>query len=159
MKWFSVAEQPKSFLDLPVAFATAQALWTNDREGNIKKISGLLQPFLKASLVLDNISNWKDLIDEACVDEWQEIAAESVSLVGVDFFDSPVPRCKAEAIFSVTLIKNLESKIFKRWQDENSYLYDALVFSWDIPKTGALEDLDLTSGTHLGAECFVVNGR
>ena len=84
----------KSVLDLPVEFIKVQTLWKKGRERNIKKILGLLQPFLRASLVLENVSNWKNLIDKACVDEWEEITAEYVSLVGVDFLIVLYPGAK-----------------------------------------------------------------
>ena len=74
MDWFSAADQPPSMKDLPTEFSKAQKLWKKDGEENLQKIIALLQPYLRASLVLDNISNWDQLFDAAQIDDSHEIS-------------------------------------------------------------------------------------
>lgn len=127
-------------------------------EQNLNEIIGLLQPFLRASLVLENVPNWNSLLDQTCANELQEIYSDKVTLVGVDFSESPIPNCKAEALFKVTLLKNPKGFDLEAWQDEHlSYLHDAVSFSWELPKTPATDGLDLTFGDNSGVECFIVD--
>jgi hypothetical protein len=61
MNWFEVTEQPLSLEDLPSEFAKAKVLWESNKSTNNKKIILLLEPYLKAALVLDNVTNWETL--------------------------------------------------------------------------------------------------
>lgn len=157
MNWFSVAEQPSDAKHLPSAFAQAHKLWKKDAEKNLGKIVNLLQPFLRANLVLENLANYQSLFDTASANEQHEIQSENVTLVGVDFSDGPIPKCKAETIFEVGLSKNPKRLDLDQWQDENSYLYDAVSFSWDVPRTAETEGMDFTFGDNSGVEAFIID--
>jgi hypothetical protein len=156
MNWFEVTEQPLSLEDLPSEFAKAKVLWESNKSTNNKKIILLLEPYLKAALVLDNVTNWETLFGSNLDDPSPVIEAEKIKLVGIDFSAEPIPMCQAEASFKVQLIKNPATFDLEEWQFENAPLSAAVSFRWDVKRNSDTEDLDFTFGDHQGVDCALI---
>ena len=155
MEWFDSADQPDDIKQLPKEFQQAKALYKKNPEGNIEEIIKLLSPFVRARFIPSNISNWEELFKYP-ENEEVEVDATSVKVVGIQFEDSPIPSCKAEAYFDIKVTDQFSKTDLSEWQDQNDPFTDALVFYWDFPNNGDLEDLDFTFDGHQGAECIVV---
>ena len=156
MDWFDVAEQPDGFEDLPKEFETAYQLWQEDPEKNYDKMVELLQPYLIAYFLPGNINDWEELFVDPDGEGSPEFTPISARIVGLDFVESPIPMCKAEALFRVPVTEAFaQCDDFSEWQDEHDYFYGGVSFGWEIPRTEATEDLDLTYGDHSGCECMV----
>ena len=83
--------------------------------------------------------------------------AKSVHVAGLDFSSGPIPLCKAEAIFKVSVTDKFEETDLDDWQCENDVFTSGLVFLWKLPPNDMTDDLDLTMESHCGAECLVVD--
>ena len=157
MKWFDVAEQPSDIEDIPEAFAEAKSLWEEDKEGNLNQILDLLSEYVGARFLPSNINEWEELFEDQDGNGIPEIEARQVRVVGIDFSSSPIPKCKAEAIFDVEVTNQFLSTDLDEWQESNSPFTDAVVFYWNIPKNQSTEDLDFTAGDNQGVECVCVD--
>jgi hypothetical protein len=157
MEWFSVAEQPPAFLDLPSEFSLAYKLWQLDGEKNFSKISKLIKPFLSSSFVAPAISNWEKLFIKSDKTDGCEYEALRIHLAGVDFSETPFPCCRAEAWFDVPMIKNIKTLDLEEWQNKSYvFLTDAISFRWEVPRNKMTEALDFSYGSHLGVEATLL---
>jgi hypothetical protein len=152
VKWFNVSDQPNDFRDLPPEFSTAFRLWKESPDENSEKICNLLAPFVKARLVFCNIENWEDLFLEQNSASAGEVEAKITKIVGVSFECSPIPTCKAEALFDVQVNDVFFETDIDEWQSENGPLTDTVIFYWDIQRVRETEDLDFTGADNLGIE-------
>lgn len=156
MDWFEVAEQPEAFKELPKEFKTAYDLWKKGAEEHHDKIAELLSPYVIAKFLPANISGWEELFADPDGHGQPEFAAVSVRVAGVDFSATPIPKCKAEAIFRVPVTEGFgECEDFDTWQEENDYFASGISFGWNVPRTAATEEIDLMFGDHSGCECVV----
>lgn len=153
--WFSVEEQPKPSSRLPGDFKNAQAMWRRDRDRNADQVASLLQPYLGALFLVEELANWKSLFASGGSRKSREIPASSVRLVGVDFSEGPIPRCRAEAEITVDLRVNPAEVDFDEWQNHNSRFYDAVSFFWSVNKSDGQQIVYLI-GDHLGLECVPI---
>ena len=151
MNWFDVAEQPKKMQDLPDAFTEAQKLWKSKKTTSHTQVIDLLSPYIKARFVLDNLSKWDSFF---AADYGTEVEAFEVRIVELDFASSPIPKCKAEAKFTLSLLVDPEKCDFDLWQEEHSNFYDGVSFYWDIERNEKTEGLDFTFGDNQGVECI-----
>ncbi len=85
-----------------------------------------------------------------------ELDAISVKVVGIEFTGLPIPNCKAEAHFEAKVTEQFPTTDLSEWQDQNGPFTDGIVFYWNFPTEGDLEDLDFTSGDNQGVECIAV---
>jgi hypothetical protein len=149
--WFESAEQPNSFEELPACFQEAFELWTQDPAANVETVINLLQPYLQANFIPENVCGADAIIGDGSGD-FLEIPAFQIKLVGVDFDTNPLPLVKAEALFEVPVTEEFDSvSNFEEWQSENDYFHSAVIFGWSIPDC----ELDLTAGNHQGTECIL----
>lgn len=156
MESFEVAEQPPGFEDMPEEFSEAYALWEEDPDANEDRILELLAPFVTALFLPSNISNWEQLFDDPDASGVPEYTARAVRLLGVDFSNTPIPSCSAEAIFDVAVTEGFdEVEDLLEWQEDNDQFSSGIIFGWVVPRTDDTEDLDFTSGNHSGCECVV----
>ena len=153
--WCSVEEQPKTSSRLPTDFKNAQALWRLDQDRNADQVAALLQPYLGALFLVRELANWQSLFASYGSGKIQEIRANSVRLIGVDFQEGPIPRCRAEAEITVDLRVNPAEVDFYEWQNNNSRFYDAVSFFWSTNKSGN-KKIDYPIGDHLGLECVPI---
>ena len=158
MDWFSAAEQPNGFDELPPVFLEGFELWEADAAGNANLIVEKLAPYIGATFVADNIEGWEDYLDDS---SFGEFLAKKIRVVGIDFSVNPPPLVKVEAWFDVELTASKTSEAFAEWIDEEheGELYSCIVFSWDFDleeDLDSLEDLDLTVGDHQGCEAHIV---
>ena len=156
MAWFEPADQPGSLEDLPKEFAEAKKLWSKNPVGNLEKIINLLSPFVGARFLPANLANWEELFVDSEGEGMVEIAATSVNVVGIEFKESPIPICKAEAYFEVKVTREFATTDLEEWQNNNSRFTDGVAFFWNVPMQGDLEDLDFTFGDNQGVECSAV---
>ena len=156
MDWFSVAEQPDSLDALPADFAEAKSLWEQSGKQCTDDVIAKLQQYVNAWFVAVNLDGWVDYISDK---DYGEFIATKVRVVGLDFKESPIPLCKAEAWFNVTLKEGISADSIQSWvADElDGTLYGAISFGWEIDGED-LEDLDLTFGDNAGAEGIIWNG-
>ncbi|MBM4230904.1 MAG: hypothetical protein FJ184_09170 [Gammaproteobacteria bacterium] len=153
--WFAVEEQPKPSSRLPIDFKNAQALWRLDPDRNAGQVAALLQPYLSAIFLVGELANWKSLFACDSSGRSPETHASSIRIVGVDFGESPIPRCRAEAEVTVDLRVNPNEVDFNEWQENNARFYDAVSFFWSINKSGG-KKIDYLVGDHLGLECVPI---
>jgi hypothetical protein len=158
MKWFSVAEQPQSFDQLPPEFLQAKKLWHKDAEGNIDKVIELLSPYVGARFIASNISGWEELFADFDGSGLCEIESSEVRVVGIAFSEGPIPMCKAEASFNVPVTRAFEAIDLDEWQEDNGRFTDAVIFYWNAPRGDETEDLDFTCGDNQGVECNALDG-
>lgn len=156
MNWFDVAEQSKQMQDLPDAFTKAKKLWKSKQTVNHTQIIDLLSPYVKARFVFDNLSNWDSLFT---TDYGTEVVALELRIVELDFASSPIPKCKAEAIFTLGHVVDPKKCDFDLWQEKHSNFYDAVSFYWDIERNEKTEDSDFTFGDNQGVECTPATQR
>lgn len=159
MKWFSVAEQPENFDDLPAEFLRAKKLWDSDADRNMGQILELMSPHVGARFIASNISGWEELFADFDGSGFCEIESTEIRVVGIDFSEGPIPMCKAEANFEVPVTRTFESSDLDEWQDENGHFTDAVIFYWNVPRNSNSEDLDFTCGDNQGVECVATNER
>jgi len=152
VKWFTVAEQPARFEDLPEEFMQAYSLWKSKPESSTALIAALMQPFVKARLVLCNVEGWDEIFSLSKKVDLPELESVSTQVVGCDFFTLPIPACKAEAIFKISVTDSFSNTDFDDWQENNASLADAVVFYWDIKKNNLSSYLDLTMADTQGIE-------
>ena len=160
MKWFDVAEQPSDIGDLPEAFKLAKSLWFEDKEKNLERILKLMTEYVGARFLPSNILEWDELISDPDGNGYPEIEARQIRVVGIDFSSEPFPKCKAEAIFDVTVTDKFPSTDLDEWQDNDGDcrpFTDGVIFYWNVPKSESMEDLDFTFGDNEGVECFCVD--
>ncbi len=153
MKWFSVAEQPQDFDQLPPEFLQAKQLWDKDADGNLDEIIELLSPYVGARFIASNISGWEELFADFDGSGLCEIESSELRVVGIDFSEDPIPICKAEASFNVPVTRAFEATDLDEWQEDNGRFTDAVIFYWNVPRGDETEDLDFTCGDNQGVEC------
>lgn len=160
MDWFEVAEQPMSINDLPGEFKEAKKLWDIDPDGNQGKIIELLNAYIGAVFVADNIFGWEDVFASTGDEGFSEWESFDVKIVGIDFSNSPIPLCKAEAYFDLPMKADFDFETIDSWLEENgATLSDAIGFNWNkIPRNKKTRDLDFTQGSHQGVECVPIFG-
>lgn len=159
MKWFSVAEQPDSIGQLPHEFQQAKNLWDTYGESSQKTLIKLLSPFVGARFIANNINGWEELFADPDSSDFVEIEASEVRVVGIDFSESPIPICKAEAEFDIPVTESYATTNLEDWMNDNGYLTDAIIFYWNLPNNDETEDLDLTCGDNQGVECLPIEKR
>jgi hypothetical protein len=161
MEWFDVAEQPPTFEELPKQFKLAYDLWEKDKENNTGEIIKLLKSFVSMHFVPTNVGGWEELFVNAGdggSPPSEAICYEAIwlNVVGIDFSVSPIPRCRAEAVFRVPVTENyFKIKDLDEWQENHDFFHGGVIFGWKIPRTRATESLDFTFANHSGCECFV----
>ena len=74
----------------------------------------------------------------------------------MDFSSSPIPKCKAEAKFTLGLLIDPEDFDFELWQEDHSNFYDCVSFYWDIERNEKTAELDFSFGDNLGVECVPI---
>jgi hypothetical protein len=155
MKWFQV-DQPESFAHLPAEFKLASDLLEGDGKNALNKSIDLLSPFVIARFLPSNISGWEEIFEDPTGEGFPEFDAVSVRLVGIDFAkDLRIPLVKAEALFRVPVTPKFNSiKSWDEWQDDNDYLYSAVVFGWNVEKIPETEGLDFMCSDNQGCECI-----
>jgi len=158
MKWFSPADQPDDIKQLPPEFLEAKNLWDKDAEGNLDKMIHLLAPYVGARFIASNISGWEELFADTA-EGFGETEASEIRIVGIDFSESPIPTCKAEAEFDIPVTGAFAATSSDEWQDENGPFTDAVIFYWNLPRDDETEELDFTCGDNQGVECCVINDQ
>jgi len=83
----------------------------------------------------------------------EEIAADTISISGLDFADSNIPKIKASAFFNMKMNPEFDIDRLDEWQDENDMFDNAVSFEWDIETID--EDADVRSLSHEGLAFFV----
>lgn|GEM_PF-948675 len=152
-----MAEQPGDFKDLPEEFQKAYSLWRKNQKKNMGEIIKLLTPYVGAAFVAPALNDWEELFTGPRNEEVPEYPAVKIHVVGIDFKAKPIPKCRAEAWFEVSVVTDFDNIDLDAWQEEHgARLYDGVCFSWEIPRNAATEDLDFTYGDHLGVEAMVV---
>lgn len=154
VKWFEVADQPADFSEIPAEFKKAHELWIEDSEGNLENIIGLLAPFVEAFFLPENLASWDKIFADPSGVGSPEHKAFAVMVKGIDFKYSPIPLCKAEALFKVEI--NLGYRMvsdIEEWQRNNGFFTGCLTFRWNIPLTKKTDGLDFSQGGHAGCEC------
>lgn len=150
MDWFRVVEQPEGLDALPEEFASAKKIWSENGGECTDEVMGKLAPFVGATFSADNLEGWEEYFSDI---DGGECEASKVRVVGLDFTDGPIPLCRAEAWFDVPLKAGVSTQAVSDWaaNDLEGAIYMAISFCWEIEGEG-VEDLDLTSGDHSGAE-------
>jgi hypothetical protein len=148
IKWFEPTEQPEDIRSLPAEFARAKALWDVDAEGNHNDIVDLLNTYIAATFIPQNVDQASGLFADA----ESEVGALAVRIGGVDFSKGPIPMVKAEAVFEVAVVSDFDSADL-----ESRNLHDALSFRWEVARDADTAELDFSHGDHQGAECVPVN--
>jgi hypothetical protein len=139
--------------NLPTAFVQAKKLWATKKAENIKKAGDLIVPFIACIFVEGNCDGQ---LSELFLQSMDEIEADSISVFGLDFSESNLPKLKISAKFS-NLKSNglLDKNRLDAWQDDNGYLDSCISFEWRID--GVDEDLDLRSWNHAGLSFLLVD--
>jgi hypothetical protein len=152
INWFEISDQPNDFRELPPEFSAARELWDLSPEDNSTKVIKLLQPFVKARLVLANVEDWSEFFIDDSKDGLGEIEADVLRVVGISFKSSPIPACRAEAIFKLRVTPEFAAVDFDEWQDDKGSLSDSVVFYWNVVGPQTMDGYDFSAAQHLGME-------
>jgi hypothetical protein len=147
MNWWCIEEMPVNDSLIPIEFLKAKNLWLSDCVKNHKSIIELLQPFLKALFLMENLHNSYEIFEDTNL---LEIQAHKVILVDVNFEKGSIPTCRSEAYYSLKIKDKFNSIDLSAWQEKNSSFTDAISFYWDLK----LHDFDSCFSTHSGVECI-----
>jgi hypothetical protein len=160
MDWFDLGEEPDHFADLPPCFSTAYELWIGDADSNLEKVIALLEPYVVAYFVSENIRGSEGLFGHVSGSGARpvKIKAKYIKLLGVDFAVNPLPLATAEALFDIPVTSAFERiKDLEKWQQKNDMFECGLMFGWDIPLLSQGRQLDLMCGCHEGVQCVLTH--
>ena len=139
--------------NLPTEFIQAKKLWVTKKATNIKKAGDLIAPFIACIFVEGNCDGQ---LSELFLQSMDEIEADSISVYGLDFSESNLPKVKISARFSNIKSNGLLDKNrLDAWQDDNGYLDSCISFEWRID--GVDEELDLRSWNHEGLSFLLLD--
>lgn len=126
---------------LPPEFREAKRLWQEER---IEEAGSLIAPFIRCVFISSNLNGEVTEI----LDVPDEVEATEVSVYGLDFSETNLPKVKASAKFVLQVTTPLTQERLNEWQEENDMLDNGVSFEWSIE--GVDEDLDLCSWNHSG---------
>ena len=151
IKW-GFSNDDVEFESLPADFVEAKSLWETRKPESLQKVCDLIAPFIKCVFIAGNCDgDLSELFDQ----NLDEIEADSITVHGVDFSDSNLPKVRASARFSGIRARSLlDNQKLQTWQDENGYLDNGVSFEWQID--GLDDDLDLYSWNHSGLSMSVL---
>ena len=138
-----------SFDELPEEFAQAKEL---QKQGDDSCLDILL-PFISCVFMPTNLFGDVEEVFDLSEQDDEEIAADTISISGLDFADSNIPKIKASAFFSMKINPEFDIDRLDEWQDENDMFDNAVSFEWDIETID--EDADVRSLSHEGLAFFV----
>jgi hypothetical protein len=138
-KNFKPDQQPASFEELPPVFLEAKELWEKGKERNLPEVTALLNPYLRASFVLEQLPGAEQLFaNPEHLPRSPEFKATALKLVGVNFSEGPLPSCKLEAEFELPITLKFKEMDLRKWQHQHGLLSKALCFYWEVPVAGEL---------------------
>lgn len=139
-----------SEVTLPDDFNIAYKFWsTNTPDGKLKAVQQL-QPYIRAWFVPMGITD-----SEILFPNQNDVKAFKTVIIDLDFSDSSIPRCKAEAWFKVKVSREFVSLDLIEWQEINDqYFYQCISFGWEIPIKNSTEKFVLTYENHFGVDCL-----
>ena len=133
-----------SFDELPDEFAQAKEL---QKQGDDSCLDILL-PFISCVFIPTNLFGDVEEVFDLSEQDDEEIAADTISISGLDFADSNIPKIKASAFFNMKMNPEFDIDCLDEWQDENDMFDNAVSFEWDIETID--EDADVRSLSHEG---------
>jgi len=142
--WGSVSDDV-DLEKLPREFSLAKELWSKKQ---LQKACELLTPFLSCSFIPSNGDG--DL--KSILDVEDDISATTITISGLDFSETNLPKVNATAKFQLPSEKKLTGEVISEWEDENSMLDSCIVFEWGGLKSvdDDLAELDLALFDHEG---------
>jgi hypothetical protein len=149
--WGSVSEDV-DLEKLPAEFSLAKELWSKKQ---VEKACELISPFLSCNFIPDNGDG--DLSEIFQIQD--EVSAAVITVTGVDFSESNVPKVRAIAKFQLPSKKKLTSEKISEWEEENSMLDNCIAFEWGGLKSidDDFAELDLALFNHEGLSFTLVS--
>lgn len=138
---------------LPSDFMQAKKLWSTKTTEDLAKAFELMKPYITC-LFIDGGCNGD--LSEIFSQNMDEIVGNNVTVYGLDFGESNLPKVRAFSRFeNIKTNGHLNVDRLDAWQDENGYLDNCVSFEWRID--GLDEDLDLCSWNHSGLSLLINN--
>lgn len=132
---------------LPSEFEEAKLLCATKKHSDALVAGVLIAGYLKCTFHGARFGgSLSDLFDQ----EMDEIVADRLTVYGVDFADSNLPKVSVLARFKGIKTKGILNKqLFEEWQEKNGRLDQCISFEW-YDMDGLEEDLDLRSWSNSG---------
>ncbi len=114
--------------NLPPSFEIAMEPYVKKGSKAGAQICKNLSPFVKASILPENLSYWKKIFKNS-----NDIEAVSVKVTGFHFDGSTnLPDVTAEAVFEVELKKGVTAKMIEELEADSETIGEAINFFWEF---------------------------